>query len=97
MSMGFSIKYAVLVLIFGGVIAGAFALHRLQPQARKTCNYTNWAAPCHNSGWSVDWTDVTAGGVVIVASIAAGVIGGTRKKQQTRKKTSRSAAQSQRA
>jgi hypothetical protein len=95
--VGFSVKHAILVLIFGGVIAGAFALHRLQPQAHKTCNYKNWAAPCHTSGWSVDWTDVTAGGIVLVAAIAAGLIGGTRKKQHTRKKTAASAPQSQRA
>lgn len=95
--MGFSLKYFVLVLIFGAVIAGAVSLHRLQPQASKTCNYKNWAAPCHTSGWHVDWTDVTLGGVVIVGSIAAGVIGGTRKKQKTRKKTAAAAPQSQRA
>ena len=95
--MGFSFKYAILALIFGGVIAGAVALHRLQPQAHKTCDYKNWAAPCHTSGWSVDWTDVTAGGVVIVAALAVGVIVGTREKKQRQRKTAALARQSQRA
>ena len=94
--MGFSIKTAVLVLVFGGVIALAFSLHRLQPQAHKICNYTNWAAPCHTSGWHVDWTDVTAGAVVLVASVGSGVIVGTRKKKKTTRKMSSSAPQSQR-
>jgi H+/Cl- antiporter ClcA len=95
--VGFSFKYLILTLIFGGVIAGAFALHRLQPQAHKTCNYKNWAAPCHTEGWSVDWTDVTAGGVVIVLAIGAGVAGGTReKKQKMKKAAAQSARQPQR-
>jgi hypothetical protein len=93
--VGFSIKTAVLILVFGGVIAGAFALHRLQPQANRTCHYKNWTSPCHTSGWHVDWTDVTAGGVVIVAAVAGGLIVGNRNKRKMT--ASRSAAQSQRA
>jgi hypothetical protein len=94
--VGFSIKTAVLVLVFGAVIAAAFSLHRLQPQAHKTCNYTNWQAPCHTSGWHVDWTDVSAGVVVLVASVGSGLIVGTRTKKKTRKMSS-AAPRSQRA
>ena len=95
--MGFSIKTAVLVLVFGAVVAGAFSLHRLQPQVRKNCNYTNWAAPCHHSGWHADWADVTAGAVVLVASVGSGLIVGTWKKKKTTTKMSSAAPQSQRA
>jgi len=91
--VGFSVKAAVLTLIFGAVVAGAFALHRLQPQAHKTCNYKNWAAPCHTSGWHVDWTDVTAFAIVLGASVAAGLIAGNRHKR----KMSASSPQSHRA
>ncbi len=92
-AVGFSVKTAVLVLVFGAVVAGAFSLHRLQPQARKMCNYTNWQAPCHTSGWHVDYVDVTAGGLVLVAAVAGGLIVGNR----SRRRTSASAARSQRA
>lgn len=95
--MGFSVKTAVLVLIFGGVIAGAFALHRLQPQAKRTCNYTNWSSPCHTSGWHVDYTDVSAGVVVLIASVGSGLIVGTRSKKKQQRKLSAAAPQSQRA
>jgi hypothetical protein len=95
--VGFSIKTAVLVLVFGAVVAGAFSLHRLQPQAHKICNYKNWAAPCHTSGWHVDWTDVTAGAAVLVASVGSGLIVGTRKKKTKTRKMSSAGPQSQRA
>lgn len=91
--VGFSIKTAILVLVFGGVVALAFSLHRLQPQAAKSCNYKNWQAPCHQSGWHVDYTDVAAGVVVIVGAIGGGLFVGSRNKR----KTSPSAVQSQRA
>ena len=94
--MGFSIKTAVLVLIFGAVIAGAFSLHRLQPQANRTCRYTNWSSPCHTSGFHVDYTDVSAGVVVLIASVGSGLIVGTRKKKKSRKMRS-AAPHSQRA
>jgi hypothetical protein len=96
--VGFSIKTAVLVLVFGAVVAGAFALHRLQPQVRKNCDYTNWSAPCYHSGWHVDWADVTAGAAALVASVGSGLIVGTRqkKKKKTRKMSS-TAPRSQRA
>ena len=94
--MGFSVKTAVLVLVFGAVVAGAFSLHRVQPQVRKSCNYANWAAPCHHSGWHVDWADVTAGAAVLVASVGSGLLVGTRQKKKTRKLSS-AAPQSQRA
>jgi LPXTG-motif cell wall-anchored protein len=83
MAMGFSVKTAVLVLVFGAVIAAAFSFHRLQPQTHKTCNYKNWAAPCRTSGWHVDWTDVSAFVVAGVAAIGGGLIVGTRKKRTT--------------
>jgi beta-lactamase superfamily II metal-dependent hydrolase len=89
--VGFSIKTAILVLIFGGVIAGGFALHRLQPQAKRTCRYTNWASPCHTSGWHVDYTDVSAGVVVLIASLGSGLIVGTRSKKKQQRKMSAAA------
>lgn len=92
--MGFSVRAAVLTLVFGGVVALAFALHRLQPQAHKTCYYKNWASPCRTSGWHVDWTDVTAFAIVLGASIAAGLIVGNRHK---RKMSASARAQSHRA
>lgn len=91
--VGFSIKTAILVIVFGGVVAGAFSLHRLQPQAHRTCYYKNWSSPCHTSGWHVDWTDVTAGGIVIVAAVGSGLIVGNRNKR----KMSARPAHSQRA
>jgi hypothetical protein len=95
--VGFSIKTAVLVIVFGAVVAGAFSLHRLQPQVRKNCNYKNWAAPCHHSGWHVDWADVIAGAAVLVASVGSGLVVGTRQKKKTTRKMSSAAPQSQRA
>jgi hypothetical protein len=73
--MRFSVKPAVLVLVVGALLAGAFSLHRIHP---KTCNYRNWRAPCHTSGVRVDWTDVSAFGIALAAAIAAGLIGGNR-------------------
>jgi hypothetical protein len=87
--MGFSIKTAVLVLVFGAVLAGAFSLHRLQPRTRKTCNYKNWAAPCRTSGWHVDWTDVGAFIVVGVAAVGGGLVVGTRNKKRSNAATPR--------
>lgn len=81
--MGFSVKTAVLVLVFGAVIAAAFSLHRLQPQAHKTCDYKNWAAPCRTSGWHIDWTDVSAFVVVGVAAVGGGLIVGSRKRKRS--------------
>ena len=89
MVVGFSVKTAVLVLVFGAVIAAAFSFHRLQPQARKTCDYKNWAAPCRTSGWHVDWTDVGAFVVVGVAAIGGGLIVGTRKRKRSTGATAR--------
>jgi LPXTG-motif cell wall-anchored protein len=83
MAVGFSVKTAVLVLVFGAVIAAGFSFHRLQPQAHKTCNYKNWAAPCRTSGWHVDWTDVSAFVVVGVAAIGGGLIVGTRRRKRS--------------
>jgi LPXTG-motif cell wall-anchored protein len=89
MAVGFSVKTAVLVLVFGAVIAAGFSFHRLQPQAHKTCNYKNWAAPCRTSGWHVDWTDVSAFVVVGVAAIGGGLIVGTRRRKRSTAATRR--------
>jgi ribose/xylose/arabinose/galactoside ABC-type transport system permease subunit len=83
MDVGFSVKTAVLVLVFGVVIAAAFSFHRLQPQAHKTCNYKNWAAPCRTSGWHVDWTDVSAFVIAGGAAIAGGLIVGSRNRKRS--------------
>jgi hypothetical protein len=90
--VGFSVKLAVWVLVIGGVLAGAFSLHRLQ-SSHPTCHYKNWTAPCRTSGIHADWVDISAVGVVVVAAIAAGVIGGSWK----RKKSARSPGEVSRA
>jgi hypothetical protein len=72
----FSVKAAVLVLVVGALLVGAFSLHRIHP---RTCNYRNWAAPCRTTGFHADWTDLSALFVVLGTAIAAGVIGGRRK------------------
>jgi ABC-type uncharacterized transport system permease subunit len=80
--VGFSVKSAVLTLVIGAILAGAFSLHRLQG-SHPTCYYKNWAAPCRTSGIHADWVDISAAGVVVVAAIAAGVIGGSRKRKKS--------------
>jgi hypothetical protein len=79
--VGFSRKTAVPVLLVGVVMAAAFSLHRLQAPAHRICNYRNWQAPCHTSGFHADWVDIGAFGVVLVVAIAAGVIKGSWKRK----------------
>jgi hypothetical protein len=81
--VGFSAKPAVLVLVVGAPLVGAFSLHRLHGQIR-ICNYRNWRAPCRTSGIHADWTDISALGVVVGAAVAAGVIGSKRKASAAR-------------
>ncbi len=90
-SVGFSVKWAVWVLIVGVLAAGVFSLHRLQAPSAKTCHYKNWTSPCHTSGWHADWTDISAFAIVLGAAAATGVIGGSRGRTR---RTSASAPQS---
>ena len=78
--VGFSVKTAVLVLVVGAILVGAFSLHRLQG-SHPNCHYRNWDAPCRTSGFHVNWTDISALGGVVVVAIAAGFIRGSRKRK----------------